>query len=373
MKFIVYSFVILVLAIMGIGAGLEGTNNKTMNESAAIDTVYVDISKLLVLHPSYKYVKAYIESEKEYKIDQGKGFSIDNGQLQIPALDSFNIDLSERERLANLTVLRAISSLQELEYVTKENLTYCITAEKGRVADRQWSSICKEADNILKEANKKAVDLQRDSLSDKFNAQIALAAAISASNYCSLTFDNSKLLETRNRFESINDRIIARNKEFLAEAENKIAMLKESSKECPVIKTFDNVDCSYIKNIINTVQDNTTKELSIFENKYFDIHSKFISNSDRNKTPFLIDRQFSVDSKDIKLDGKDNIGNEMISLIEKDIRRELRRISQSRNINITYTYSSGIKDGTQYFYKLMKSDGECVFRPVMSEAFGGHS
>lgn len=382
-----YLLSVLVVALIGICLGLSlmflSGKPKTdkCGKVVSRQVVYVDVDKLVCLHPSWNAVQMMKMASTNMQpcnvsdVHRRQNINLKLSRMPLKAENDSSVRISRRSLEAEVCKSAALA-LQQLESEQWSALQTRLKANKNNMMQSAESEIRVQRRDIESDTLEKIKCMAELHSSDLLNAKIKVAALQSASKSPGVGSSlDSKLAEAQAQLDKIESDISSGQQQILAQTQDKIQSVRLSYESTidSSLSTYENTENKRIRSGNDKSRKAVLNEICVFDA----LGSPEETSSVLKKIQMLP----SVSRAMIKNTNSDNSranlsrlgrhSSELKKLIRKDVIKAVCMLAGKKGMHVVFSKNGNrAPDKTQEFKKLMQEQAWSVCRPVLSEAVG---
>lgn len=373
------------VAVLGIGLGISTSSarNKTVdNKPASKQDVYVDISKLIKLHPSWHAVETMKTTVADVRNDS-------NGVMLLKSHNNWDLNRNSiknksdsqasvsRRSLEAEVCKSAALALQQLESDQWNALQTRLRSNRSTLLHNAEAEIKLLEHDVELDASEKSMAASSGRSNEQINAQMKVTALQAASKSPGVGASLlPRLEEARAELDMINREASSQQQQINAQTQDKLQSIRSryEAKIDGELSIYEDGEVRRIKAISEATRKKVLNDVCIFDalaspEETVSVASRLNMGGSRVKVSQ--DRAHSVGgvSNTIVISKR---MTKMEMQIKDDVARAIRLLAASKGMNVVFSrdmHSKAIPDKTKEFSELMREKAWSVCRPILSEAY----
>lgn len=375
---------LFVVAVLAVGFGISNSNARVLpvgHKLASKQDVYVDISKLIKLHPSWHAV----ETMKSTVADVSAGsngvhmmkshISQDLGRDSIKARNDLQASVSRRSLEAEVCKSAAVA-LQQLESDQWEALQTRLRLNRSTLLQNAESEIKLLEHDVEVESAEKSVTASTGRSNDQINAQMRVTALLAASKSPGVGASLlPKLEEAQAHLDMINREASSEQLQITAQTQEKLQSIRSryEAKIDAALSIYESGEERRISGISEASRKEVLSDVCIFDALASPEETvSVVSRLNAGGSSVKDSQRAYTSSGDINLDSMGKRMSKLETQIRDDVARAIRQLAADKGMNVVFSRDArnmGVADKTKEFSELMREQAWSICRPILSEAY----
>ena len=369
--------------VLGVGLGISISNARVepiQHKPVSNHDVYVDISKLIRLHPSWQAVETMRATVADVRasssgVQLAKADVAPNASSNSIKGESYSPVSVSRRSLEAEVCKSAASALQQLESDQWAALQTRLQINRSAMLKSAEAEIRLQRHEVYADAAEQMKNAANLHSNERLNTQMRVTALRSASKTPGIGPSlKPKLDEAEAELDRINSETSSQLQKITAQTQEKVLSIRSSyeAKIDAALSVYETGEGKRIKNASKASHKEVLDEVCIFDalaspEEAASVVSRLkpvgsvvnvspVAEHSQNNARRLVD--FSRQTSRLEMQIRD------------DVARAIRQMGADKGMRVVFSRRDGVPDKTREFSALMREQAWSVCRPIFSEAYG---
>ena len=377
MRLAVYTLAALLIAGLAVGVSFSYTPS-VKNESSRSDgrEVYVDISKLSKLHPSYAALVEMRAALADVQAGSSRVVSLDHPELRVKKIAGNTPATIDRSNLVAAVAKSAMDDLYMLESDQREALRARLREKRETMMEDAEAEIKLQVYELEDETAKKLRLVTERYVTDRLNAQIRTFALKSASESLGVDQEaaNLKLAKACAELDYIDSACLGQENEVNAKSKDQINTLRKSAERDidAALSLYESTEDRRISDSVSAAREQTLRDLKLQSGVIKAGKAASASLLQSGGAVELLKHPVAEDNASAKaLIMLEKQASEIELRIKEDVVRVVQKLASEKGVKVTFSRGERrLADETQMFRGLMRKFAWGICEPVLTGMSG---